>query len=69
MTSGNIDDDDDDDDGDGDGNHPRDGTSGDRPHVPRSPKASSGDPNARPGRNASNMQCHQKEVALESNSW
>ena len=69
MTSSNIDNDDDHDDGDGDGDHPRDGTSGDRPHVPRFPKASSRDPNARPGRNASNMQCHQKEVALERNSW
>jgi hypothetical protein len=46
TTSGNIDNDDDDCDGD----HPRDGTSGDRSPVPRSPKASSRDPNARPGR-------------------
>jgi hypothetical protein len=52
TTSGNIDNDDDDDDRDGDGDHPQDGTSGDRPPVPRSPKASSRDPNARPGRNA-----------------
>ena len=52
--SGNIDNDGDDDDRDrdGDGDHPRDGTSGDRPPVPGSPKASSRDPNARPGRNA-----------------
>mgnify|MGYP000930703246 CR=1 FL=1 len=34
--------------GDGDGDHPRDGTSGDRPPVLRSPKASLRDPNARP---------------------
>ena len=46
MTSGNIDNDDDD--GDGDGDHSRDGTSGDRPPVLRSPKASLRDPNARP---------------------
>ena len=58
TTSGNIDnddnndDDDRDDDRDGDGDHPRDGTSGDRPPVPRSLKASSQDLNAHPGRNA-----------------
>ena len=49
TTSGNIDNDDDDDDRDGDGDHPQDGTSGDRPPVPRLPKASSRDLNARPG--------------------
>ncbi len=52
TTSGNIDNDDDDDDHDGDGDHSRDGTSGDRPPIPRSPKASLRDPNAHPGRNA-----------------
>ena len=53
MTTGSkIDNDDDDDNRDGNGDHLRDGTSGDRPPVPQSPKTSPRDPNACPGRNA-----------------